>query len=745
MISYDIERQMFHLQTPNSSYVIRKFGEYILEHTYWGRRLDNLTGMSGSKCFAKGFSACDAEYVGFEEENRISTDNHPQEYPFFGSCDLRKAAFHALYENGSRITKMKYADYKIFKGKPKLSGLPSTYVENEDEAETLEITMHDNLTGLTLLYRYTIFRDYDAVCRNVEVFNEGKSVVDLKAVMSCSVDFEQEEFDFINLSGSCFRERHIERRKLCTGTTKIESIRGSSSHYQSPFFALTDHNADENQGNVYAFSFVYSGNFEAGVQVDTFGMTRAFMGINSFDFNWKLEPGESFVAPEVVMVYSANGLGEMSRTYHKLYRKRLARGVWRDKQRPILINNWEATYFDFDEDKIVNIASCAKKAGIEMLVLDDGWFGARNSDKCSLGDWHVNKEKLPNGLGELAKRINDLGMMFGLWFEPEMVSADSDLYREHPDWCLHVEGRSRSERRNQLILDLSRKDVQDYIIFFMSEHLNNIPISYVKWDFNRNMTCVGSAELPADRQTEVYHRYMLGLYRILETLVNRFPKILFEGCSGGGGRFDAGQMHYFNQYWTSDNSDALDRMYIQHGTSMVMPSIFMGAHVSAVPNHQVNRITPLKTRGYVAMNGQFGYELDVTKMSVEELSEISQQVKEYKSIREIIHMGEMYRIYSPFESNNAGWMYVLDDKSKAVMFYFTIKNNASKLPKRIKAIALDENKLYRLQSTGEIFSGEILMNYGIYVDHNRDVESEIFVFEEVKSLQNNIESLGKLP
>ncbi len=731
MIIYDKELKLLHLQTPHSSYVMKIYGDYILEHTYWGKRLENLKGLFGNKAGAPNFSVCDGAYARLEKNRLIATDNYPQEYSFFGSCDFRKAAFHAQYEYGSRITKMKYVSHKIYKGKPKLNGLPATYVECDEEADTLEITMHDELTGLTLLYRYTVFRDYDAICRNVEVVNEGNQIVNLKSVMSCQVDFEEDEFDFINLSGAWARERHIERRSLHTGTTKIESLRGSSSHHNSPFFALTDHNADENKGNVYGFSFVYSGNFEAGVQVDTFGQTRAFMGINSFDFNWRLEPGECFTAPEVVMVYSANGIGEMSRTYHKLYQRRLARGVWRDKERPILINNWEATYFNFDEEKIVRIAECAKKAGIEMLVLDDGWFGVRNTDNCSLGDWYVNKEKLPNGIEGLAKQINELGMLFGLWFEPEMISPDSDLYRKHSDWCLHVEGRKRSEGRKQLILDLSREEVQDYIISFMTEHLNSAPIAYIKWDMNRNMSCVGSAKLPPERQAEVYHRYILGLYKILETLVNRFPEVLFEGCSGGGGRFDAGQMHYFNQYWTSDDTDAVERMYIQHGTSLVMPSAFMGAHVSAVPNHQVNRTTSLETRGYVAMNGQFGYELDVTKMSEEELAEISQQIEEYKKVREIIHHGEMYRTHSPFESNHAGWMYVLEDKSKAVMFFFTIQKRPNQIEHRIKAVGLDGNAFYRLKGTEEVFSGDVLMNYGIYVGHNADAQGSMFVFERI--------------
>ncbi|MDY3928340.1 MAG: alpha-galactosidase [Clostridia bacterium] len=454
------------------------------------------------------------------------------------------------------------------------------------------------------------------------------------------------------------------------------------------------------------------------------------MGINSFDFNWLLKPGEEFNAPETVMVYSAHGLGEMSRTYHKLYRTRLCRGKYRDIERPILINNWEGTYFDFNEEKILNIAKTAKKAGVELMVLDDGWFGKRNDDRSSLGDWYVNKEKLPNGIGGLAKKINDLGMMFGLWFEPEMISPDSDLYREHPDWCLHVEGRERSEGRNQLILDLSREDVCDYIIDFMTDYLKNAPISYIKWDMNRNMTEIGSALLPPERQEETAHRYMLGLYKILEKLTSEFPDVLFEGCSGGGGRFDAGMLPYFVQYWTSDDTDAGMRMYIQHGTSMVMPSSTMGSHVSAVPNHQTGRTSSLKTRGAVAMCGQFGYELDVTQMTDEELSEIAQQIKEYKEIREVVHKGDMYRLESPFEGRNTVWEYVSEDKNTVVLFRFTTESLPAYRSVKEKFEGLEENALYVRRDNGEIYSGSVLMNCGILFKNQQDFDSEIVIFDK---------------
>ncbi len=731
MITFDTKTRIFHLQTPNTSYLLGLYGDSVVEHVYWGKRLENITGVSGYAGRWVDFSAYDADTVGKEDVDPLSTNVYPQEYSFFGSTDMRKPAFHARYADGSRITKMRYVSHRIIPGKPKLTGLPATYVEADAEADTLEITLQDALTGLMLVYRYTAFRDYDAISRNVEVLNEGSQPVELKSVMSCNVDFDSNGFEFIDLAGAWGRERHIERRPLLTGTTKIESRRGSSSHFHSPFFALADASATENQGDVYGFSLVYSGNFEAGVEVDTIGQTRAFMGINSFDFSWKLCPGEQFTAPEAVLVYSDKGLGPMSRTYHNLYRQRLARGYWRDKSRPVLINNWEGTYFKFDEEKILNIARCAQKAGVEMMVLDDGWFGARNNSRCALGDWYANLEKLPNGIPGLAEKINALGMKFGLWVEPEMVSPDSDLYRAHPDWCLHIAGRGRSECRSQLVLDLSRADVQEYIIDFMTDILSSAPIAYIKWDMNRNMTCVGSAALPAERQGEVYHRYMLGLYRILETLVNQFPNVLMEGCSGGGGRFDAGQMYYFHQYWTSDNSDAVERMFIQYGTSLVMPSCFMTAHISTVPNHQVGRVTSMHTRACVAMCGQFGYELDVTKMSEEELAEMAEQIKTYKGIQDTVHNGDLYRLRSPFQHNHPSWMYVAKDRSKAVLFAFTLQCHTSQMPYRVQAAGLNPHKQYRLLSTGEIYQGDVLMNYGLYLRQNQDAGADMLVFEEV--------------
>lgn len=731
-IEYYENKKLFHLSTPNSSYIFTLINGKIPMHLYYGKKLSGIDGIEDTYPIGDvpGFSPCDFTLDGCQR----SSDYIPQEYPTYGSADLRKPAFHALYDDGSRITKMEYISHEIKKGKPSIPGLPATYTESDSEADTLELKMQDTKTGITFILRYTVFNGCDAISRNVTIINGGNENVNLQSVMSFNIDFYRSDFDFMHLHGAWACERQIEKVPVSHLGIKIESRRGSSSHNHSPFFALLDKNADENNGEVYGFSFVYSGNFEAGAEVDHNDMTRVYMGINSFDFNWLLKPGEIFDSPEAIMVYSDAGIGKMSRTYHKLYRTRLCRGKFRDSERPVLINNWEATYFDFNEEKILNIAKKAKDAGIELMVLDDGWFGKRNSDNCSLGDWYPNTDKLPCGIKGLAEKINALGMKFGLWFEPEMVSADSDLYRAHPDWCLHVEGRQRSEGRQQLILDLSRNDVCDYIIEFLSEALSNAPISYIKWDMNRNMSEIGSAKLPSERQQETAHRYMLGLYRVLETITQKFPDVLFEGCSGGGGRFDAGMLYYFVQYWTSDDTDAYERMKLQDGTSIVMPASTMGAHVSAVPNHQTGRITSLETRANTAYFGQFGYELDITKMTDDEISAVSEQIKTYKSIRNIIQKGEMYRISSLFGGNKAVWEYISEDENTIVVYIGTTMAHPNKTAERIRLRALDSCAVYKCRDDGAIYSGSVLMNCGATFtkDFHGDFASRVVILDKIK-------------
>ncbi len=607
-IRFNEQNKLFNIESKNTSYILNVLETGHIAHLYWGRKIN-----SNKIDYLIKKRQCGSFLADLDNIDDFHLEAVPQEYPSYGNPDLRSPAVQIKLSNGTTVTDFRYYSHKIFKGKNKLQGLPATYVENDIEAETLEITLNDSLANLKLILSYTVFEEYDAITRNVKVINDSNEEIDILRVLSANVDFNHSEFDFIQLSGAWARERHIVRTPLRSGGQCVESRRGASSHAQNPFMALVSHEANEDVGDVYGFNLIYSGNFLANVEVDMHNNSRAQIGINPFDFTWNLESKQEFQTPEVVMVYSPNGLTGMSHIYHDLYRERLARGSYRDKERPILINNWEATYFDFDNEKIKEIAKEASDLGIELFVLDDGWFGERNSDDSSLGDWFVNENKIKCGLNSLVKDINDLGMKFGLWFEPEMISPNSNLYREHPDWCIHIENRTRSLARKQLVLDLSRDEVCDAVIKMITDVLKSAPISYVKWDMNRNITELGSPAWPPKKQKELAHRYMLGLYKILENITSNFPDILFESCSGGGGRFDGGMLYYMPQTWTSDDTDAIERLKIQEGTSLVYPSISMGSHVSAVPNHQVNRITPLSTRGIVAMAGSFGYELDVTK------------------------------------------------------------------------------------------------------------------------------------
>ncbi len=726
-IQFEKKSKSFILQTESSTYIIQLQREKFLSHVYWGAKIKGPVVEAMIK--AAGRASFDATTDG---DSEFSLDTMPNEYPAYGNSDLRMPAFQVQLENGSRITDLAYESHEIVKGKPALKGLPSVYTEKTEEAETLQITLKDALTGLKAVLSYTVMKGYDVIVRSAHFINEGEQKLKLLRALSMSMDFDHCDYDLITLSGSWIRERHEVRRALVNGTQSIESRRGASGHCENPFMALVSKDAGEELGEVYGFSLVYSGNFLASAEVDQYKTTRVAMGINPFDFTWELEAGDDFVTPEVVMVYSGKGIGEMSRTYHRLYRNRLARGMYRNAERPVIINNWEATYFDFTEEKLIALAKAAAPLGVEMLVLDDGWFGKRNSDNCSLGDWFVNKEKLPGGLNNLAKAINEEGLKFGLWFEPEMVSPDSELYREHPDWCLHVPGRFRNLGRNQLILDFSREDVQDAIIKMLSDILSSAAISYVKWDMNRNMSEIGSELLPADRQMETAHRYILGVYRVMEELTTKFPEVLFESCSGGGGRFDSGILHYMPQNWTSDDTDPVERLKIQYGTSMVYPISAMTAHVADAPSHQTGRVTPFEFRGNVAMAGNFGYELDATKLTDEIKEKIKIQIADYKRLRGVIQYGDFYRLLSPFKGNHTAWMFVSEDKREAVVFFYRIMNVPNDALFRFRLAGLSEDLIYEIEGMDGEISGQQLMNYGLNIPKDfawGDFGSKMFVLK----------------
>ncbi|MDP4152797.1 MAG: alpha-galactosidase [Bacillota bacterium] len=706
-IHYNEKQRNFYLEAGSTSYVIHIAGTGYLQHIYWGKRLRSVD----QDFFHAYFKPLEDEFV---------TDNYalttlPQEYPTFGTGDFRTPAFEMQLENGTTVSDLKYVNYKIFDGKKPLDGLPSCYTESDCEAQTLEIILMDKLCGLKAVLSYTVYNEMGVITRSVRFENEGVKALKINRALSASVDFTDHSFELLTLSGAWARETHIDRRALVPGIQKVESKRCASSPQQNPFVALLRPGTDEENGDVYAMNLVYSGSFTAGAEVDEFGTTRLQIGINPFDFSWKLESGKWFQTPEAVMVYSDCGLGKMSRTFHSLYRNRLCRGSWRDKIRPILLNSWEVMYFDLNKDKLTSLAKQAKQLGFELFVMDDGWFGHRNDAKSSLGDWYVDETKLPGGLSALIDGMDEIGIGFGIWVEPEMVSPDSDLYRAHPDWCIHVPDRYRTLKRNQLILDLSRDDVCEFIIDIISKVLSSGRVRYVKWDMNRNMTEAGGELLPPDKQREIGHRYILGLYRIMDAITSKFPDILFESCASGGGRFDPGMLYYMPQTWTSDNTDAGERMNIQYGTSLAYPAVAMAAHVSDVPNHQNGRITPLETRGFVAMGGNFGYEMDVSKPSDQEKEEIKAQIEYYKSIRHIVQFGDLYRLQSPYEGNTSAWLNVTADKSEAVVFHVKKLTECNVKIRILKLAGLDPSRQYSVVGTDEVYGGDELINIGLII------------------------------
>jgi len=723
------EAGIFHLRSSQISYLMKILPSGDLAHLYWGPRLRkdaDLSHLLEREERALQPYLVPGERDDFSLDRGLSLDMIPQEFPGYGRTDFRYPAYQISQEDGSRITPLTYQEHEIYQGKQPLPGLPATYVEEDDEAASLEILLQDSLTDLQVILKYSVYENLPVITRSASFLNQGSQDLKLEQALSAALDFNDDNFEMLQLSGAWSRERSLKRRPLEMGTQAVASKRGVSGPYQNPFLALLRPETTEHQGEVFGFSLIYSGNFLAQVEVNHFHQTRVRMGINPFDFRWLLQPGESFQTPEVVLVYADRGLNAMSQTFHQLYRTRLVRGRYRDQERPILFNNWEATYFDFDEKKLLELADRAAEADIELFVLDDGWFAARNDDTSSLGDWQVNREKLPSGLSDLGKKIERRGLKFGLWLEPEMVSPDSELYRRHPDWCLQVPDRTSSQSRNQLVLDFSCQDVRQEILERISAVLEKAPISYVKWDMNRHLTEIGSAQLPPERQQETAHRYILGLYHVLEELNQRFPDILFESCSSGGGRFDPGMLYYMPQTWTSDNTDAADRLKIQYGTSLIYPLSSMGAHVSDTPNHQVGRITPLKMRADVASFGVFGYELDITRLSEEEFTEIKQQVKKYRKIRHLIQTGTFYRLLSPFDSEirETAWLVVSQDRNEAYVGYFRALAVPNPPFNFLKLKGLDPAKSYQLQDDGRIFGGDELMQAGLLIPEIYDPAAE---------------------
>jgi len=659
------------------------------------------------------------------------------EFPCHGTGDYREPCLMVLDEDGMSTCDLRVTGFRSMRGKPALkqkgvSVIPATFA-SDDEAETLLVTLEDAHLDLTCELSFTMFRSLDVVTRSARVINHGYNDLRIQRLLSGCVEWDRSDFDMITLNGRWAGEREISRCALHSGKQSVESTRGISSHQHNPFAALVSRDATEESGEAYGFNLVYSGNFLAQAEVSTNGFTRFVMGINPFDFSWLLRPEEDLTAPELVMVYSAEGIGAMSRTFHDLYRGHLIRGEWKDRMRPVLINNWEGTYFDFDEEKLYRIAETAAANGIEMFVLDDGWFGHRNSDNSSLGDWVVNEEKLKGGLRPLVERINALGMKFGLWFEPEMVSPDSDLYRAHPEWAIQIIGRDMTQAREQYVLDFSNPEVREHIYGCMRAVLDSAHVEYVKWDMNRALSEVGSTTLPRKRQRELWHRYVLGVYEVMDRLTTDYPHLLLENCSSGGARFDPGMLYFSPQIWTSDDTDAIERLRIQCGTGICYPASAMGAHVSDCPNHAVGRTTPFATRGDVALVGTFGYELDVTRISEEDRSTIRGQIEKFKRFNPLVRTGDWYRLGNVFEDASFdAWMFVAKDRSEAVFTFVQVLNRPSLPARRIRLRGLDPDRYYRNGDTGEVRLGETWMKGGVIVPAQGDFVSRTMHFTAQK-------------
>lgn len=713
-IIYHENTQEFHLCNNEISYIIRVLQNGQLGHLYYGKKIRDREDFGHLVEIKKRAMA---PY--YYKDSFFSLEHLKQEYPSYGSGDMRYPAYEILQENGSRLTEFKYKSHEIYQGKKKLEGLPATYVEDDSEATTLEITLTDDVIKTDIILSYTIYEDYPVVTRNTKFVSNNEEKIVITNAMSACVDFPDYDYEMVELTGAWCRERKIETRKLHHGLQSVYSMRGCSSSNYNPFIALKRPNADEFNGEVYGFSFVYSGNFLAQVEVDTYDVTRVTFGLNPNTFNWTLRNGESFQTPEVVLVYSDQGLNKMSQTYHKLYRTRLARGPWRDKERPILINNWEATYMDFNEEKILKIATKAKELGVELFVLDDGWFGKRNDDTSSLGDWYPTPSKLPEGVAGLSRKVTDLGLEFGIWIEPEMVNKDSDLYREHPEFLMVSPERNQSHGRNQYILDFSKPEVVDYIYDMLDKAFADAKISYIKWDMNRCMSEVFSQGNDSDYQGKVMHKYILGVYSLYEKLLAKYPNILFESCASGGSRFDPGMLYYAPQAWASDNTDAIERIKIQYGTSMVYPISCIGAHVSAVPNHQVFREAPIETRANVAYFGTFGYELDLNLLSPEEQEQVRQQIAFMKEYRELIQQGTFYRLVSPYEKNYTVWQVVSEDKKTSLVGFYKPLQETNVGFRSVKLQGLDPEAEYSVSIntketiTNSVSYGDELMNLGL--------------------------------
>lgn len=705
-IYFNRESKTFYLESKDITYAMKLHHLGYLEHVYFGARIaredvEHIIARN-QRCFNNAAPNTNDYWS--------ALNNMCLEMPVYGNGDFRECMIQIEQPNGSRLCDMKYDSHEILDKKPALCGMPSVR-----GGETLVITLKDTVYDLSVKLYYTVFEDVSTILRHAEIINGCGHPINIRRAYSFAIDLPQNDYDLISLCGGWGRERQIERTPMHHGTFMLDSKRGSSSAILNPFMAAVSKDATEYNGKVYGFNLIYSSSWALKAQAGQDGNSRILGGINDFDFSWKLDSGDKFTTPEAVLVYSDNGMNAMSQTFHDTYRKYLINPRFVTAKRPVVINNWEGTYFEFDNERLMSIMDAVAGTGIDTFVLDDGWFGIRDNDDKSLGDWVVNTDKLKGGLKTVIDHCHSLGMKFGLWFEPEMVSPNSDLYRAHPDWCIRTPDYNPVLSRNQLILDITRPEVRDHIVETISKVLNENEIDYVKWDSNRNMTENYSLALPEDRQKEYHHRYALGLYELCERLVNGFPNVIFEGCSGGGARFDGAMLHYFPQIWTSDDSDAYMRTKIQYGTSMCYPLSAMSCHTSICPNHQTGRTLPFSSRADIAHLGATGYELDTTKMTEEEKAEVPKQVAAYHEMEDLVLEGDLYRLENPFNSNYFCFELVSKDKSRAHITYMRSLCIPMAETKRIYPRGLDPEALYSVREFDLTLTGKTIMNAGLIV------------------------------
>lgn len=727
LIQVDQQHGIFYLSNSKISYIFRIMPKINkLEHIYFGKRITFHPTIENE--IQHGFTWGERQ---LEDDNGSSLSRIMQEFPEGGTGDYRLPAFEITYPSGDSVSNFIYDRYQIIKKAPDIKGLPHVRYDNH-ACETLSVVLKDQYSDLELILNYTIDPFNSFIVRNTVLKNLGDQIYKIDNLKSLSLDLPNENFDVVSLNGTWARERHVQRQPLGYGIQGISSSRGASGHVHDPFVALAKPDCTQNGGDVYGISTIYSGNHKETVELDTYGVVRVIAGINDEYFTWNLVAHQSFSSPQSVLVFSDQGFNGMSQAFHDLVREHLVAPQWRDIKHPVLINNWEATYFDFDENKILELADKSSKLGCDLFVLDDGWFGQRNSEKGSLGNWTVDTDKLPHGLNSLSNKIHDLGMKFGLWFEPESVSSDVKIFKEHPNWVIGVQGKKYTQGRNQFLLDFSNSSVVDNIFQQMDRILSETKIDYIKWDMNRNITEPFSSNLNSNQQGEFYHRYILGVYDLYNRLLTKYPQILFESCASGGGRFDLGMLYYAPQTWVSDDTDAYERWQIQTGTSYVYPLSTMGTHVSVIPNHQTGRLTPLKTRGNIAMFGTFGYEMDLTKLTDSEEIEIKRQIVKRKKYDKLITQGKFYRLETRSKQTDA-WMVVSEDKKTILLCYFQKLSHPNRGYDRVRLYGLDKNLKYQVNQV-ECFYGDELMNIGLPLNNNRDnpidFDSELF---EIKS------------